>query len=568
LIPESPTFGIFCFMRIVIYQLFLRSFLNKKDETQPNGSFAQNGSGTFFDIDFEFITHLKELKVNVLWITGVIRHASTEYWPNLGIDAASTSIVKGKAGSPYAICDYFDINPYLAQNPEKRIQELKDCIKLLKENGIKTIIDFVPNHVSRIYESKNAPKGFVDFGINDKLNEAFDLKNDFYYLPGQALMLPVEQDSFIEYPAKATGNNCFKANPNPHDWYETIKLNYGWNPYHNQGEIKQTPVWEKMLLILKYWLNIGVDGFRCDMADMIPIEFWYWSLDKVRIDYPDALFIAESYTMDNYADQIGAGFNYLYDKVGVYNTLEGVIKSGYNPDIQKVSEAINFTWGFREQMLRFTENHDEVRLASHYFTGSAESGLAISALAFGTGPEAIMLYAGQELGEKADEETGYSGHDGKSTIYDFAIIKLAQNLVNKTLDSYSLAILEKYKSLMANLTLPIFSLGGFYALGYCNEHLGLILGKTYIWLRYYHKEYILCISNLAESKVEATFYLNEHSLKETGLQIGNYSLVDLLANNQSGELEVIHNENERPYGKTDLQIGGFTTSFFILKKLA
>jgi hypothetical protein len=181
------------------------------------------------------------------------------------------------------------------------------------------------------------------------------------------------------------------------------------------------------------------------MADMIPIEFWYWSLDKVRIDYPDAIFIAESYTMDNYADQIGAGFNYLYDKVGVYNTLEGVIKSGYNPDIQKVSEAINFTWGFREQMLRFTENHDEVRLASHYFTGSAESGLAISALAFGTGPEAIMLYAGQELGEKAEEETGYSGKDGKSTIYDFAIIKLAQNLVNKTLDSYSLAILEKYK---------------------------------------------------------------------------------------------------------------------------
>jgi glycosidase len=548
-----------------IYQLFLRSFLNNNHNTKPNGSWAENGSGTFSQINQQFIDHLKSLQINVLWVTGVIRHASTENWPNLGIKASFPELIKGKAGSPYAVSDYFDINPYLALNPENRISEFKSCVSLLKENGIKVLIDFVPNHVSRDYKSQNAPFSFIDFGKNDDKNEAWSINNDFYYLPGQALTLPVEnQDNYKEFPAKATGNNCFKPNPNAHDWYETVKLNYGWNPFMPNSAVVQTPVWDKMLTVLEYWLNMGIDGFRCDMADMIPIEFWYWVLDKINLKYNNPIFIAESYSKDNYSFLIDAGFNLLYDKVGAYNCIESTLKLQHPYDLQRLNDHISYTYDFQEQMLRFSENHDEVRLAASQLASDSLKGFAATALLFGTGSESVMLYNGQEFGEEATEETGYSGNDGKSTIYDFAIVPSGYRLMNNSLSGNESLLYQKYCLLMQTINSPLFAKSAFYGLGYCNAHLGDRLALIFIWLRYFKNNYVLGIANLSDAPIDDSLYLNAHSLQVSKIKKGEYSLTDLLQNGSPTKLEVFNNPNEDPYGKLSVYIAPETTVYYQL----
>jgi glycosidase len=552
-------------MQHKIYQLFLRSFLNNTNITKPNGSWAENGSGTFSQINAEFIEHLKSLQVNVLWITGVIRHASTESWPSLNIQASVAELIKGKAGSPYAVTDYFDVNPYLASNPENRVSEFKSCVSLLKENGIKVIIDFVPNHVSRDYKSLHAPNSFIDFGKTDKTNEAWLAHNDFYYLPGQELVLPVDnKDNFKEFPAKATGNNCFKPNPNAHDWYETVKLNYGWNPFMPNSEVNQTPVWDKMLTVLEFWLNIGVDGFRCDMADMIPIEFWYWVLDKISLKYDNPIFIAESYSKDNYSYLIDAGFTLLYDKVGAYNCVEAALKLTHPYDLQKLNDHINYTYSFQEQMLRFSENHDETRLASALLAGNGLKGFAATALLYGTGSESVMLYNGQEFGEKAIEETGYSGSDGKSTIYDFATVPCGLRWINNKLSDAEKELYQKYALLMETINSPTFSKAGFYSLGYCNAHLGDRLALIFIWLRYYKNNYVLGIANLSDAPIDDILYLNAHSLQVSRIKKGEFNLTDLLQNVSSTKLEVFNNPNEDPYGKLSVYIAPQTTVYYQL----
>jgi glycosidase len=552
-------------MRYIVYQLLLRSFLNKTEKPVPFGNLATNGSGTFADIDLEFISHLKSLNVNVLWITGVIRHATTESWPDINIKPSAPELIKGKAGSPYAIIDYFDVNPYLAVNPAQRIQEFKNVLALLKANNIKVIIDFVPNHVSRNYQSLNKPLNFKDFGTLDNQSAAWDLNNDFYYLPGQELVLPVENYSGIkEFPAKATGNNCFKPNPNAHDWYETVKLNYGWNPYMPQSEIKQTPVWDKILTILEFWISLGVDGFRCDMADMIPIEFWYWAIDKVQLKHPNTIFIAESYSKDNYSHLIDSGFTLLYDKVGAYNCVESVLKLAHPYNLQKLDEHIDFTYSFKEQMLRFSENHDEVRLSAPQLAADCFKGFAATALLFGTGNEALMLYNGQEFGEAANETTGYSGNDGKSTIYDFANVPSGFKWKTKQLSSIELQLEKQYANLLKTIDLPVFNNGNFYNLGYCNGHLGDRLALIYIWLRYYNNSFVIGITNLAATPIAETLYLNAHSLEISGMHIGSYHLKDLLEISAGSKLDVFNNENEAPYGQFLVYIAPSTTAYYQL----
>ncbi|MFY8033253.1 MAG: alpha-amylase family glycosyl hydrolase, partial [Flexibacteraceae bacterium] len=453
--------------------------------------------------------------------------------------------------------------PYLASSPENRISEFKSCVSLLKENGIKVIIDFVPNHVSRDYKSLNSPTSFIDFGKNDDTNEAWSINNDFYYLPGQALTLPVEnKDAFKEFPAKATGNNCFKPNPNAHDWYETVKLNYGWNPFIPNSEVKQTPVWEKMRTILDFWLDMGVDGFRCDMADMIPIEFWYWVLDKINLKYNNPIFIAESYSKENYSYLIDAGFTLLYDKVGAYNCIESALKLEHPYDLQRLNDHISYTYGFQEQMLRFSENHDEVRLAASQLAGNSLKGFAATALLFGTGSESVMFYNGQEFGEEALEETGYSGSDGKSTIYDFAIVPSGFRWMNNELSSSEKELHQKYALLMQTLNSPTFTNGRFYSLGYCNAHLGDRLALIFIWLRYYKKNYILGITNLSDVVLDESIYLNAHSLEVTRLVTGEYILTDLLQNVGRTKLEVFNNPDEDPYGKISAYIAPQTTVYY------
>jgi glycosidase len=362
--------------------------------------------------------------VSHIWYTGVIRHATqTDYSAN-GIPKNHPAIVKGKAGSPYAITDYYDVDPDLAVNVDGRMQEFEQLLERTHKAGMKVIIDFVPNHVARQYHSICKPDGVKDLGEDDNPENGFDPQNNFYYCPGQRFtpyfdLYHGEEEAYVEEPAKATGNDCFHNAPGMNDWYETVKLNYGLDYYAGRvGHFNPIPnTWSKMTDILLFWARKGVDGFRCDMAEMVPAEFWQWATDKVKYIHPDIIFIGEVYNPAEYRRYLGAGFDYLYDKVGMYDTVREVIRG--NQSTHAITAAWQQTDDIRDHMLYFLENHDEQRIASSFFAGDGRRGipgLVVSAL---LQQNPLMIYFGQEYGEPGMDKEGFSGHDGRTTIFDY-----------------------------------------------------------------------------------------------------------------------------------------------------
>ena len=259
------------------------------------------GSGKFSGVDTPSFNYWKSLGANYIWYTGVIRHSTS----------ATEKVVKGEAGSPYAITDYYDVNPYLADVPERRMEEFEDLVRRTHAAGLKCIVDFVPNHVAREY------KGML--GAKDDKTVHWAPENDFFYYPGEALQLPVNPKGYQEMPAKASGN-CFTAAPGMNDWWETVKLNYC--DFH-------TGTWDKMRDIVRFWAAKGVDGFRCDMVELVPPQFMQWLIGSIKAEFPEVIFIAEVYQKDKYRMYVEeVGFDYLYDKCGLYDTLRAVSCSG------------------------------------------------------------------------------------------------------------------------------------------------------------------------------------------------------------------------------------------------
>ena len=408
-------------MKPIIYQLLPRTFANYNDTRKHNGTLQENGCGTLNAITPKALRAIRDLGATHVWYTGVIRHATAQY--------NTPSIVKGKAGSPYAITDYYDIDPDLCEDKRRRMQEFIQLVERSHAANLKVIIDFVPNHVAREYHSTCKPRGVEDLGANDNPQWEFSPLNNFYYIP-EPFAPYFDVQGYTESPARATGNDCFTAHPSKEDWYETVKLNYGIF-YQGGGEKQFDPIpntWNKMLHILLFWANKGIDGFRCDMAEMVPVEFWLWVIPQVKKQYPHMLFIAEVYNPSLYREYIAAGFDYLYDKVGMYDYLRGVTSKNW------AAEGITQQWqavdDIREHMLYFLENHDEQRIASGFFCGRgmcAEPAMIVAAT-LGTNP--VMVYAGQELGEKGMDAEGFSGMDGRSTIFDYWGIKSLQAWTN------------------------------------------------------------------------------------------------------------------------------------------
>ena len=408
-------------MKPIIYQLLPRTFANYNDTRKHNGTLQENGCGTLNAITPKALRAIRDLGATHVWYTGVIRHATAQY--------NTPSIVKGKAGSPYAITDYYDIDPDLCEDKRRRMQEFIQLVERSHAANLKVIIDFVPNHVAREYHSTCKPRGVEDLGANDNPQWEFSPLNNFYYIP-EPFAPYFDVQGYTESPARATGNDCFTAHPSKEDWYETVKLNYGIF-YQGGGEKQFDPIpntWNKMLHILLFWANKGIDGFRCDMAEMVPVEFWQWVIPQVKKQYPHMLFIAEVYNPSLYREYIASGFDYLYDKVGMYDYLRGVTSKNW------AAEGITQQWqavdDIREHMLYFLENHDEQRIASGFFCGRgmcAEPAMIVAAT-LGTNP--VMVYAGQELGEKGMDAEGFSGMDGRSTIFDYWGIKSLQAWTN------------------------------------------------------------------------------------------------------------------------------------------
>ena len=411
-------------MKHIIYQIIPRLFANFNETRKYNGTKAENGCGKMADINDKALKSIADLGATHVWYTGIIRHATAEL--------NSPAITKGLAGSPYAITDYYDVNPDLAVNEDKRMEEFEQLVARTHAAGLDVLIDFVPNHVAREYHSTHKPKGIEDLGEGDHPEWAFSPLNNFYYIPGQPLTMDIDLKGYQEYPAKVTGNDCFSSHPSNTDWYETVKLNYGVF-YQGGGEKQFFPIpstWKKMADILLFWASKKINGVRVDMAEMVPVEFFQWAIDKVKKKYPEFIFIGECYDPNRYDAYLKAGFDYLYDKVGMYDYLRGVTSKNWPVEgitaqwMQHSGERLN-------HMLYFLENHDEQRIASGFFCGDGTCAEPAMIVAATLNQCAVMVYMGQELGERGMDMEGFSGIDGRTTIFDYWGIKSIQAWANK-----------------------------------------------------------------------------------------------------------------------------------------
>ncbi len=407
----------------IIYQLLPRLFTNTNNHCIPNGTYLQNGSGKMNDISDKVLSGIKELGATHIWYTGVLEHATKTDYSAHGIRPDNPHVVKGEAGSPYAIKDYYDIDPDLAVDVDNRMAEFEALVARTHDAGLDVIIDFVPNHTARCYYSDVKPAGIRDLGEDDNPEMFFSPDNNYYYITRQLFAPSVDMGSgkkaYIEFPAKATGDDCFSAFPGVNNWYDTVKLNYGRDPGNWSTHFDPIPdTWMKMLHILRFWASKGVDAFRCDMVHMVPLEFWQWAIPNVKDRYPRVKFIAELYDVNLYRDFISkGGFDYLYDKVNLYDTLRGIQCSNYSAAI--ITNCWQTVDGISSHMLNFLENHDEQRFGSKFYAGDPAKvipSLVVSSM-ISTGP--MMIYAGQELGEQATDTEGFSGYDGRTTIFDY-----------------------------------------------------------------------------------------------------------------------------------------------------
>lgn len=526
-------------MKPVIYQLLPRLFSNTCETCVPNGDIEQNGVGKLNDITPRVLKSIKDLGVTHVWYTGVIEHAHATDYSQYGIVRDNPYVVKGKAGSPYAISDYYDIDPDIAVDVPDRMEEFENLVKRTHDAGLKVIIDFVPNHVARRYHSDVKPSGIEDFGVNDDNTYFFSPKNDFYYIPRQkfspSIYLGEGEAAYTEFPAKASGNDCFTAFPSQNDWYETVKLNYGVDYGDGSRHFEPIPpVWFKMLNILRYWASKGIDGFRCDMAFMVPTEFWKWSIPNVREKYPEILFIAEIYDVGLYREFINVGFDYLYDKVNLYDTLRGIQCSQVSAaQITNCWQAVD---GIGDKMLNFLENHDEQRFASMQFAGNADlvtPSLIVSST-ISTGP--VMIYMGQELGEKAAEAEGFSGLDGRTTIFDYWSVPTLRRWYNEGKPGISKLTkqeksLRKLYSTILNIcnTESAISSGMFFDLMYVNYNNGKFNPhRQFAYLRGDEKATIVIAVNFDNIDVDVEINIPELALKMLNIPEGEIEATELL----------------------------------------
>ena len=449
--------------KVVVYQVFTRLFGNKNTTNKPWGTIEENGVGKFNDFTDKALKEIKNLGVSHIWYTGVPHHAVIRDYTAFGISNDDPDVVKGRAGSPYAVKDYYSVNPDLAVDPAKRMQEFQSLIKRTHKNGLKVIIDIVPNHIARNYVGKNNPKGVRDFGADDDTTVEYARDNNFYYIPNTPFEVPTSSNykplngekntlsdgKFTEFPAKWTGNGSRLAKPDSNDWYETVKVNYGIKPdgskdfpelpegfdiksykQHNDfWKSRDVPnSWKKFRDIALFWIDKGVDGFRYDMAEMVPYEFWSYMNSAIKMKNPNAFLMAEVYNPNEYRNYIWLGkMDYLYDKVETYDLLKAVIQGKAMPDgLSDIQERMK---DIEHNMLHFLDNHDEQRMASPEFAGSPEKGKPLMVVSTTISSSPTMVYFGQEVGEEGNENAGFGTHS-RTSIFDYIGVPSHQRWMN------------------------------------------------------------------------------------------------------------------------------------------
>ncbi|MCB0487984.1 MAG: alpha-amylase [Cyclobacteriaceae bacterium] len=564
--------------KMVIYQMMTRLFGNQKQTNKTYGTIEENGVGKFDDVTDKALQSLKELGITHVWYTGVIEHAVLTDYTAFGIPLDDADVVKGRAGSPYAIKDYYDVNPDLAKNVEQRMGEFESLVNRTHSNDLKVIIDFVPNHVARAYRSDKKPPEVKDLGEGDDNTKAFLVSNNFYYLPGESFQVPADYNSlgpdnsfptkdgkFDETPAKVTGNNQFTASPGVNEWFETVKLNYGVDVVNNNAtHFDPIPdTWIKMRDILKYWVEKDVDGFRCDMAEMVPVEFWHWAIPQVKQGNKDVIFIAEIYNPSAYRDYIvEGGFDFLYDKVQLYDTLRLLVNGkSATTDIPKIQASLD---GINSKMLHFLENHDEQRIASPNFASDpwkAIPAMLISAVV-DRGP--VMIYFGQEVGEPGAGVEGFQGDDGRTTIFDYWGVPEHQKWMNgglfdggqlsddqkKLRDTYSklLNLAQSNEAVASGETIDLTQ---------HNVSQGNVNASIYSCLRSTPNEVILVVAGFNPDERSVVLEIPQTEMDRVGLPSGDLNARAIFGRN--GVQKIVDNKlniNLPPYGAIVFKLEG------------
>ena len=562
----------------VVYQVFTRLFGNVNTNNKPWGTIEENGVGKFNDFTDQALQEIKELGVTHMWYTGILHHATITDYTAYGISNDDPDIVKGRAGSPYAVKDYYNVNPDLAVDPAKRLEEFQQLIERTHQNGMKVIIDIVPNHVARKYEGKSNPVGVSDFGANDNINVEYDRNNNFYYIVGEEFKVPewkngyqplggekheLADGKFKEVPAKWTGNGSRLAQPDMNDWYETVKINYGIRPdgskdftelpqeFRTEDHKKHFEFWKdkdvpdswiKFRDIALYWIEKGVDGFRYDMAEMVPVAFWSYMNSSIKMKNPDAFLLAEVYNPDLYRDYIQLGkMDYLYDKVALYDSIKHIMKGyGWTDHIVNVQAELE---DIEKHMLHFLENHDEQRIPSSDFAGSAEKGKPAMVVSATLNTAPTMIYFGQEVGEPGAENAGF-GSPTRTSIFDYIGVPHLQRWVNnKKFDGGQLSDNEKnlrafYKRLL-NVTINSNALMGAYKEIHMfnREHTENYDHRVFSFVRWSDDEKLIIVSNFDDNKsYEFDLKVPKEVIDDWGLEKGSVKVFDLLYEKISTEL--------------------------------
>jgi len=564
----------------VVYQVFTRLFGNTNATNKPWGTLEENGVGKFNDFTDKALKEIKDLGITYIWYTGVPHHNVITDYTEFGISNDDPDVVKGRAGSPYAVKDYYNVNPDLAENPANRLQEFEALIARSHKAGVKVLIDIVPNHVARNYEGLTNPEGVTDFGAEDDKTLTYHVNNNFYYNPGKAFKVPEWKDGyrplggekhpladgqFDENPAKWTGNGSRLSQPDTNDWYETVKINYGVDPdgKHDFDELpdsfekedykahfefwkdKTVPnSWVKFKDIALYWIEKGVDGFRFDMAEMVPVEFWSYMNSAIKMKNPDAFLLAEVYQPDLYRSYIKKGkMDYLYDKVQLYDTLKNIMQGrGKTDNIPPIQEDLK---DIEHHMIHFLENHDEQRIASPEFAGSAAKGKPAMVVSATISTAPTLVYFGQELGEPGAENAGF-GKPSRTSIYDYIGVPTIQRWVNnKQFDGGQSTQEEKslrdfYKRLL-NFTINSTALASNYhdLHTFNRANTENYTDKVLSFARWSDDEKLVIVSNFeAEKSYEFELKIPEEIIKSWNLEDGSYPLLDQLYGNFSSELKV------------------------------
>lgn len=507
--------------KVIIYQMLPRLWGNVGGKNIKNGTLKDNGCGKFSSIDTISLEYLRSLGVSYVWYTGIIRHATAE--DSSGCTPSSADWVKGRAGSPYSITDYYDVNPYLANDPENRMEEFHKLVERTHAAGLKVIIDFVPNHVARDYgrfaAAHPAPTGMAALGESDDKSVHWKNSNDFFYYPGIPLALPIQNQTYMEMPAMASGNS-YTSSPGVNDWYDTIKLNYC---------DTHTETWEKMYDIVNFWAGQGVDGFRCDMVELVPPAFFKWLISRIKKDRPDLLFVAEVYQKTLYSKYIREiGFDLLYDKSGIYDTLRAIVEKNAKDSgvpVEDWQSAKRITWNWQSlgdlqpYMLNFLENHDEQRFASDFFGCDARNSYAALYTALYLNNAPFMLYAGEEVGERGMDNEGFSGRDGRTSIFDWwapsSLTRLYKYIhgENEALTPEEESMLDTYrKALKFAAEDNAVSKGTFYDLCYCNYASdGFNPDRHFAFLRDFEDETFLIVCNFSKNDADMKISIPEHA---------------------------------------------------------